>query len=455
MSKIISLRAENVKRLRAVQIDPKGHIIVVGGQNEQGKSSLLDSIAMALGGKDEIPETPVRTGEKKAVIILETEEIVVKRTFTDTGGTVLIVENKEGMRFQSPQAVLDKLTAKLTFDPVEFMRLKADKQLAVLKELVKLDFTELDAQRKKLYDERTSQNAIVVRTKVQAEALPHFADAPIEPVSTASLVAELDKASKHNAQLFALETAAGNADEAATELQKSLTETNKELGAAEARVAKLKETLAGLNLKSKAAAEKLGEANKAVSDFVTIDSAPISARLSQAATTNSQVSANAQRKAKFAELETENKKANELTKKIEAIDTQKAELLAAAKFPVPGLSFNDAGVLYNGLPFDQASSAGRLRTSVAIAAAMSKGLRVMFIRDGSLLDDTNMAILGKLAEEFDLQVWIERVCDDDDKHVQVIIEDGTARAPTPKKAYSDDTPEQLPDNTAPLPLGDS
>jgi hypothetical protein len=440
MSKIISLQAENIKRLKAVQITPKGHIVVVGGQNEQGKSSLLDSIAMALGGKNEIPDVPVRTGEAKAFVILETEDIVVKRTFTATGGTSLVVENKEGMRFQSPQDALNKLTDKVTFDPVAFTRLDRKAQALALKNLVKLDFTALDAERKKLYDERTSQNAIVTRTKVQAEQHVHFPDAPAEPVSTADLVAELDKASKHNAQLFALETAAGNADEAATEIQNALTDTNKELGLAEAKVAKLKEALAGLNLKAKAATEKLAEANKAVSEFVPIDSASISANLSDAGTINSQVNANAQRKAKLAELEAEKKKADDLTTKIEAIDKQKGEQLAAAKFPVPGLSFDDTGVLYNGLPLDQASGAAKLRVSVAIAAAMNPKLRVMIVRDGSLMDDASMELLGKLAAEYDIQCWVERV--GSDKHVQVIIEDGSVLAPAE-------------DNTAPLPLGDA
>ena len=82
MSKIVQLEIENVKRLRAVNIAPDGNMIVIGGNNAQGKSSILDSICMALGGKNEIPATPVRSGESNAKIILTTDDFVIRRTFT-------------------------------------------------------------------------------------------------------------------------------------------------------------------------------------------------------------------------------------------------------------------------------------------------------------------------------------------------------------------------------------
>ena len=49
---IVELRAENVKRLSAVTIRPTGPVVEITGKNEAGKSSVLDSIWMALGGAE-------------------------------------------------------------------------------------------------------------------------------------------------------------------------------------------------------------------------------------------------------------------------------------------------------------------------------------------------------------------------------------------------------------------
>jgi alpha-D-ribose 1-methylphosphonate 5-triphosphate synthase subunit PhnL len=121
-------------------------------------------------------------------------------------------------------------------------------------------------------------------------------------------------------------------------------------------------------------------------------------------------------------LKAATKEANDLTEKLEAIEKQKAELLAKAPFPVPGLAFDDSGVLYQGIPFAQASGAEQLRVSVAMGIAMNPTLKVLLIRDGSLLDETNLEMIAQMAAEADAQVWLERVGKGDE--VSVVIEDG-------------------------------
>jgi len=108
------------------------------------------------------------------------------------------------------------------------------------------------------------------------------------------------------------------------------------------------------------------------------------------------------------------------------IKAQTKAQLAAAKFPVEGLSFDEAGVLFNGIPFPQASAAEKLRVSVAMGIAMNPEFKVMLIRDGSLLDETNLATVAKMAAKSGAQVWIERV--GKGKECQVIIEDGYVEA---------------------------
>ena len=128
--KIIALEAENVKHLRVVNINPDGSLVVIGGDNAQGKTCVLDAIEYALNGASSIPVKPIRHGQTKARVVLDLGDIVVTRTFT-AKGTNLIVKNKDGAIFPSPQAMLDKLVGELSFDPLEFSKMDAKKQSEV------------------------------------------------------------------------------------------------------------------------------------------------------------------------------------------------------------------------------------------------------------------------------------------------------------------------------------
>ncbi len=92
-----------------------------------------------------------------------------------------------------------------------------------------------------------------------------------------------------------------------------------------------------------------------------------------------------------------------------------------AKFPIDGLAFGDVGVLYNGLPFEQASTAIKLRTSVAIGLALNPTVKVLLVHEGAFLDEDNLRLVGEMADAADAQVWIERV---GTQGVGVVIEDG-------------------------------
>ena len=155
--KIVKFEAENVKRLSAVEITPDGSLVVVGGANEAGKTSVLDSIWYALGGEKAVCDKPLRNGQKKGFVRLDLGEFVVERTFTEKGSK-LEVRSKDGFAAKSPQAILDGLCGSMAFDPLEFSRMKPRDQLATLRELVGLDFTKLDAERATAFAERTNKN---------------------------------------------------------------------------------------------------------------------------------------------------------------------------------------------------------------------------------------------------------------------------------------------------------
>ena len=135
--KIISLEAENIKRLVAVEIHPDTNLVEITGKNGQGKTSVLDAIWWALGSQKVVQQKPVRDGQDNGFVRLDLGEYVVTRKFKAKDGgeytTSITVENKEGARYQSPQEVLNGFVGQLTFDPLAFARplrkTKSPKQL--------------------------------------------------------------------------------------------------------------------------------------------------------------------------------------------------------------------------------------------------------------------------------------------------------------------------------------
>jgi len=222
--KIVALEAENVKHLKVVQIKPDGSLIVIGGDNAQGKTCVLDSIEYALNGAGSIPAKPIRNGQKKARVVLDLGDITVIRTFTDKG-TNLIVKNKDGATFASPQAMLDKLVGALTFDPLEFSKMDAKKQANVLKQLVGLNFDKIDAQYKDLFDKRTVVNRNGKDLKAKLDGMTKHENVPDEEVSIDELGKQYSIAVQNN--------------QAIDVMTKSLESDEKELKQLKARVSEL------------------------------------------------------------------------------------------------------------------------------------------------------------------------------------------------------------------------
>lgn len=396
MSKIISLKSTNYKRLKAVEISPDkdGNLVIVAGKNGQGKSSVLDSITAALGGVNaKTTPKPIRDGEERAEIVLETEDLVVTRKFTASGST-LKVTSPDGATYPKGQARLDDLLGKLSLDPLAFTQLSDRDQLATLLDLVELPFDPvvLDGNRKAVFDRRTEVNRQVKELAAQVNGFD--TTEPVEEVSVSGLVAEYrveqDRDQKQRQEVAAME------------------DTDRQITI-------LEEQLAAARRKRELLAQE-------VSHHTPVDLDSIQARIDGAEQTNAKARGYQEFLAVKEQHENAKEAAEKLTAQLAEIDKTKAEGLAAAKFPIPALGFEEGGVTYQGVPFKQASSAEQLRVSLAMAIALNPKLRVIRIADGSLLDSDNLALIENMAAEHDFQVWIEMV--DDTGERGIVIEDG-------------------------------
>lgn len=415
--RIVKLTAENIKRLQAVTITPEGSVVEITGRNGQGKTSVLDAITMALAGGNAIPQQPIRKGEKKAQVIVDLGEIVVTRHWTGESKSYLKIEGKDGKPVSSPQQLLDSLAGQLTFDPLRFVQMKPADQLDTLCRLAGIDRQANERQRKHLYDERTKVNRHVKELKAIIAQQPKLdPNLPDKPVDVAELMAELKEVQQWNQQCERASRKRDDTEQSIDRTQRSIDRLTNEIASLQAQLAEERQTL-----------DDLVEYRESLELPKPRDTESIERQIADAARTNEAIRAAQERQKMARELRNQEAMAEELTKNLDRLQRDELAAIEAAKLPVEGLGLGDQGVMLNGLPFEQASAAEQLRTSVAMAIAMNPRLRVMLIRDGSLLDNESMEILRQMAEDADAQVWIERVSDG--QGVGIVIEDGQVASP--------------------------
>jgi DNA repair exonuclease SbcCD ATPase subunit len=419
--KILRFEAENIKKLKVVAIKPDGHIVEITGPNGSGKSSVLDGIYYALAGAKDIPSQPIRRGQLKAHVTLELGEMTVTRKFSKDTGTSLVVEAKNGARFGTPQRLLDEMLGTLTFDPLAFSRMEPKKQLDQIRSMVKLelDIDKLDADNRNDFEKRTELNREIKSLDAQGFGFSFPEDTPDEEIDISKLAGELEDAGKHNAGIELVHREISTIKSAITIRIDNADRHHREAEQLRARAKDLDASAELLLEENRASITKL----ESIVIPKVIDTAEVRELINSAREINSSVAKKKQQAAIYAQARQKRAAAEALTEAMAARLNAKNTAIAAAKMPIEGLSFGEGEVVYNGLPFDQASSAEQLRVSVAVAMAANPKLKVLRIQDGSLLDENSMKLLTAMAEESDYQVWIERV--DTSGKVGVVMEDGS------------------------------
>jgi hypothetical protein len=400
--KITNVYMENFKKITFAEFIPDGNMVVLSGANGQGKTCLLNGIWAAIGGRaaSSAIDTPVKNGADEAIVRVTLDDLIVTRKWKNDK-TTLTVESADGAKYGSPQSVLDSFVGRLTFDPLAFTTMPPKEQVKTLLGLVTLPFDpeQLAADRKTAFDERTAFTRARKEVDAQLDGLPPVpAGTPDEFVSASDLLAQIEQA---------------------TALATKIDAANADVTTAKLKVERLTEELENAHT----------EARRAIEHAASAPPVPdVEALKAQLATTDT-INTNVRAKQAAAELTAKRDRLAaseaERTETITALDKTKTDGLAAANFPIKGLAFDDDGVTFNDVPFSSASSGERLRVSTIMGMAMNPKLRIMYLRDASLLDSKNLATLEATAKLNDFQLWIERV--DESGTVGIVLEDGLVK----------------------------
>ncbi len=420
--RVIELKAESFMgiKLAELKLDENGDLVVIGGRNGQGKTSLLNAIECAIRGKSHHPEMPVQKGAESAEINLDLGAYKIRRRFKADGNSSIQVSNAEGFRSSTPQSLLDGLAQAISFDPLAFSRMDSKKQLEVVRELAGVDTTEIDKKYRGLYAQRMEINAVAKNMSGEISAMPFTVNA--EKVSITTLLEDLEfYRAANGAREEALR--AVDADREVIRAQ------HEEIETGSGRIEKMREALE-VAITQRTTMQRdvadLGEyataaeAEALAMPVIVLDD--LQTEISMAEDRNRRVAENEARHQREADLAAKMAASASCTNAMEALATKKAKLIEDANLPVEGLSFTTEGVTLAGVPFSQSSGAESLAASVMIGMALHPKLKVMLIRDGSLLDKDSMELLANLAKDEEYQIWIERVGHADDG--VIVIEAG-------------------------------
>ena len=406
--KINALQVENVKRVKAVALEPSANgLTVIGGKNGQGKTSVLDAIAWALGGDRYRPSNAEREGSTLPPHIkLELSNgLTVERSGKNSALKVVDTTGK-----RSGQQLLNEFVEQLAIDLPRFLqasnREKADTLLQVIG--VGDQVRSLEVKEKEVYNRRHMIGQEADRKRKHADELPHYPAAPKEPVSASQLIRQQQDILARNG-----------------ENQRNRMRANQiehEYGKAAAHVSLLRSQLADAEKQLQQLEADLAIAQKDALDLQDESTEEIERSLQEIEQINIQVRANCDREKAEQDAAYYAQQYQDLTKELEEIRHDKYALLDSAKLPLPGLSVEDGELTYHGKKWDCMSGSDQLIAATAIVRAINPKCGFVLLDKLEQLDADTLLSFGSWLEEQGLQAIATRVSTGPE--CSIIIEDG-------------------------------
>lgn len=405
---INKLEIENVKRIKAVKVEPSPTgLTVIGGNNNQGKTSVLDSIAWALGGNRFKPSKAAREGSvvPPSLKITMSNGLIVERKGKNSSLKVIDPNGNKG-----GQQLLDSFVEELAINLPKFMDSTAKEKADILLQIIGVgpQLAELEIKEKQLYDKRHAIGVIADQKEKFAKEQTYYPDAPKELVSIADLIAEQQEVLGKNGE---------NARKRQNAQQIKITYEGKL-----AEVNRLSEQLKAARAELETLENDLQIATNLTIDLIDESTEEIESNIANIEQINLKVRANLDKEKAEEEARVQREEYNRLSSEIEAVRKNKRDLLSDADLPLEGLSVNDGKLLYLGQEWDNMSGSQQLMVATAIVRKLKPDCGFVLIDKLEQMDQITLNQFGKWLEDEGLQAIATRVSTGDE--CSIIIEDG-------------------------------
>ena len=399
--KINKLEIENVKRIKAVKIEPtQNGLTIIGGDNNQGKTSVLDSIAWALGGERYRPSQAQREGSivPPMLHIVMNNGLVVERKGKNSD---LKVTDPSGKK--AGQQLLNEFVAQLALDLPKFMEASGKEKANTLLQIIGVadKLSELEQEEKELYNERLYIGRTADQKEKFAKEQDYYPDAPKDLVSPSELIKQQQEILAQNG-----------------ENQRK----REQLHFLEQEYQKINDQMRELLKRQAEIESSLSIARKSAADLQDQSTAELEENIANIDEINRKVRANLDKEKAEDDAREYRKQYESLTQKIEDVRRKKTELLSSADLPLPELSVKDGELVYKGQQWDNMSGSDRLKVSTAIVRKLNPKCGFVLLDKLEQMDLKTLREFGEWLESEGLQAIATRVSTGDE--CSIIIEDG-------------------------------
>ena len=399
--KINRLEIENVKRIKAVKLEPSQNgLTVIGGNNNQGKTSVLDSIAWALGGDRYKPSQATREGSAvpPSLHIVMDNGLVVERKGKNSALKVTDPNGGKG-----GQQLLNEFVEQLALDLPRFMEASGKEKAQTLLQIIGVgdQLAELEKEEKELYNERLYVGRTADQKEKFAKEQAYFPDAPKDLVSPSDLIRQQQEILARNG-----------------ENQKK----REQLHQLEQDYQKINDELSDLLAKQKKVEEDLRVAKLSAADLHDESTTELEANIANIEEINRKVRANLGKEKAEDDAKAYREQYNELTGKIEDVRKRTRNLLDHAELPLPDLSVKDGELTYKGQQWDNMSGSDRLKVSTAIVRKLNPKCGFVLLDKLEQMDLASLREFGEWLEVEGLQAIATRVSTGEE--CSILIEDG-------------------------------
>nr|WP_303020945.1 AAA family ATPase [uncultured Blautia sp.] len=399
--KINRLEIENVKRIKAVKIEPRENgLTLIGGNNNQGKTSVLDSIAWALGGERFKPSQATREGSviPPNLHIVMNNGLVVERKGKNSALKVTDPNGNKG-----GQQLLNEFVEQLALDLPKFMESSGKEKAQTLLQIIGVgdQLVQLEKEEKELHQERLYVGRTADQKEKFAKEQPYFPEAPKDLISPSDLIRQQQ------------EILARNGDNQ---------RKRENLHKLEQDYQKINDALSELLAKQKKIEEDLRIARLSATDLQDESTAELEDSISNIEEINRKVRANLDKEKAEDDAKGYRSQYNELTEKINDLRSKKNSLLDSAELPLPELSVADGELIYKGQKWDNMSGSERLKVSTAIVRKLNPDCGFVLLDKLEQMDMETLKEFGLWLESEGLQAIATRVSTGDE--CSIIIEDG-------------------------------
>lgn len=414
--KINRLEIENVKRIKAVKVEPKQNgLTIIGGNNKQGKTSVLDAIAWALGGDKFKPSQAARDGSvlPPNLHIVMNNGLVVERKGKNSA---LKVTDPNGQK--AGQQLLNEFVNSFALDLPKFMEASGKEKAQTLLKIIGVgdQLAELEKEEKELYQERLYVGRTADQKEKFAKEQPYFPDAPKDLISPSDLIKQQQEILAKNG-----------------ENQRK----RERLHQLEQDYQKINDDLSELLSKQKKVEEDLRIAKLSAADLQDESTAELEKSISNIEEINRKVRANLDKEKAEDDAKTCRNEYNDLTTKISDVRNKKTDLLNSAELPLPDLSVMDGELIYEGQKWDNMSGSDRMKVATAIVRKLNPECGFVLLDKLEQMDLSTLQEFGEWLEAEGLQAIATRVSTGEE--CSIIIEDGYVvgqeHDPEPKKTW--------------------